>query len=139
MRAHALGAINISILGVANTAAYLTVIKAIVSESLLKLVELKVLVRELSGTKSKLIDVLASSMSGAVIRARGALASLSFVTVEAFTLARITVAKTLTGTLSISVASVVSTLGNTNLRVINPRKFEWADSVRAITSVKSHT
>jgi hypothetical protein len=107
MRAHALGAVNISVLRIANTAASLVVVKSVVSKGLFELGELKVLVGELSGTKGQLIHVFASSMSRTVIGARSALASLTFVPVEAFTFASLTVAKTLAGALSISVASIV--------------------------------
>jgi hypothetical protein len=139
MRAHALGAVNIAILGVANAASDLTVVKAIVSESLLKLVELKVLIRKLGGTEGKLVDVFASSMAGAIIGARSALAALSFVTVKAFAFTTVAVAKTLAGTLSISMTSVIGGLSYANLGVVNPRKLKRANSVRAITGVEGHT
>ena len=80
------------------------------------------LVGKLSGTEGELVDVFAGTVSRTVIGASGALASLSFVAVKALALARLTVAKS-----------------NTNLRVINPRELEGADSVGAITSVKGHT
>mmetsp|Transcript_19579 Transcript_19579/g.32952 ORF Transcript_19579/g.32952 Transcript_19579/m.32952 type:complete len:377 (-) Transcript_19579:22-1152(-) len=138
MRAHALGAVHIAVLGVADTAADLSVVEAVVSERLLQLSELKVLVGELSGTKGELVNVLAGPVAGAVIGASSALATLSFVTLKALALARLTVAKTLAGALSVSVASVVGGLGHASLGVVNPRELEGADSVGAITSVEGH-
>merc|ERR1719183_1321853 len=87
MRAHALGAVNISVLGVADTAADLSMVKAVEGERLSELVELKVLVGKLRSAKGEVIDVLAGTVPRAVIGARSALASLSFVAVKALALA----------------------------------------------------
>lgn len=139
-RAHALGAVHISVLRVADAAAGLGVVELVVAEGLLELGELEVLVGELSSAEGKLIDVFAGTVSRAVIGARRALAALAFVALEALTLARFTVAKTLASTLGVSVTSVVSNCGVHNLlRVVHPRELEGADSVRAITGVMGHT
>jgi hypothetical protein len=78
-------------------------------------------------------------MARAIIGASSALASLALVPIEALTLARLAVAKSLAGALSVSVTSVVVVLGVSNLRVVHPGQLEGADSVGAITSVVSHT
>jgi len=139
MRAHALGAVHISVLRVTDAATNLIMVESVVIEALLELGELHVLVRELSGTEGKLVDHFAGSMSGAVIRARGALASLAFVALKALTLARLTVAKTLASALRVSVASIVVGLRDAYLRVVHPRDLVRADSLGAITGVMRHT
>jgi hypothetical protein len=120
MWAHALGAIEVTVLRITHTGTNLVLVESMVSERLFVLGELKVLVRELSGTEGELIDVLASTMTRAIIGARGALASLSFVAIKALAFTRFTVAKTLASTFSISVTSVVGGLRKTKLGVVNP-------------------
>jgi hypothetical protein len=111
MWAHALRAVVVTILRITDTATNLVLVESTVGESLVQLSEFKVLVRELSGTKGELVDVLASTMTRAVIGARSTLATLSFVAFKAFTFTSFTVAKTLTSTFSVSMTSVVGTLG----------------------------
>jgi hypothetical protein len=139
MRAHTLGAVNITVLRVTDTSTDLVVVESIVGERLRQLSELHVLIGKLSGTKGKLVDVLASTMTRAVIGARSTLASLSFVTIEALALTGLTVAKSLASTLSVSVTSIIVGLGSANIGAVNPGELEGADSVRAITGIMGHT
>jgi hypothetical protein len=139
MWAHTLGAVVVTILRITDTATNLVLVESTVGESLVQLSEFKVLVRELSGTKGELVDVLASTMPRAVIGARSTLAALSFITLKTFAFTSFTVAKTLTSAFSISMTSVVGSLGESKLGVVNPGELKGANSVGAITSITSHT
>jgi hypothetical protein len=129
MWAHALGAIEVTILRIAHAATNLVLVESTIGERLFVLGELKVLMRELSSTEGELIEVLTSTVTRAIIGARGTLASLSFVTIKALTFTRFTVAKTLASTFSISVASVVGGLRKTKLGFVNPGELKGTDSV----------
>jgi hypothetical protein len=139
MWAHALRAVEVTVLRITDAAADLVLVESTVSERLAVLGKLKVLVREFSGTEGKLVEVFASTMTRAIIGARGTLAPLSFVSIKALTFTRFTVAKTLASTFGISVTSVISRFRETKLRVVNPGELKGADSVGAVTSITSHT
>jgi hypothetical protein len=139
MGTHALGTVNISVLRIADTATDLVVVKSVVCEGLLRLGELHVLMRKLSSTKGELIDVLTGSMTRAIIGARSALASLTFVTIKALALTGLTVAKSLASTFSVSVTSIIVGLGSAYIGAVNPGELEGADSVGTITGIMGHT
>jgi len=128
--AKAFGAINITILGIANAGTSLLVVPLIQAKGLNVLDKLTLLVtieRRVSITKR--LNVLAGTVTRAIIGAGGSLASFAFVSLEALALTGLTVADSLVGTFSILVEIIVA------IRCINPGKFEGADTVRAITSV----
>jgi hypothetical protein len=133
VRAHALRAVNIGVLGITNATTGLVLVPAVVGEALGLLEELFVAVVELNSSICKVLEVLASAVAGTVIGAHGALASLALVAVEALALGSLAVANASTGALSISVTKTILK------RSINPSKLKGANTIRAITSVMSHT
>jgi len=78
---------------------------------------------------AKVLNVLASAMSGAIIGAGAALASLAFITIEASALTRVTLADTTTSTFHILVEVSI------DIRVIHPGDLIGADSLRAVRGV----
>jgi hypothetical protein len=71
MRAHSLGAVNISVLSIANTLSRLKGIPFFISNSVVSVgFEIAYTSVAVHGTNGKVIDVLTSSMTRAVIGAR---------------------------------------------------------------------
>jgi hypothetical protein len=82
---------------------------------------------------AKVLDILASAMSRAIIGAGAALASLAFIAVEASALTRVTLADTTTSTLHILVEVSI------DIREVNPCDLIGADSLRAVRGVVAET
>jgi hypothetical protein len=82
---------------------------------------------------AKILNILASAVPRAVVGTRGTLATLALVTLEALTFSGLTIADTLTGTLSVLV------VGTSISRGVYPGKLEGADTVGAITRVHGKT
>jgi hypothetical protein len=76
-----------------------------------------------SGSEVHVFNIFTGSMSRAIIRARCALASLAFITIETLAFARFSVANTTVGAFSVLVE------GSLLVRSINPSKLKWANSV----------
>lgn len=91
--------------------------------------------RELGGAKSKLIDVLTCTMARAIIRTSGTLTALALVPLKALAFTSLSVAQTLVGTLCVSVASVINSLGKPSLGIVHPGQLKGADSIRAVAVV----
>jgi hypothetical protein len=136
VHAHALGAINISPLGVTDTTSGLLSIPVLVSitEAVSLLLEEGPGIELLGGTSEwKVLNVLATSVTRAVVGTSSTGTSLTFISREALTFTRITITDATVGALSVLV--VVSKF----IRCINPSELERADTLRAITRVKTHT
>jgi hypothetical protein len=133
MRALSLGAVHISVLSVAHATSGLGLVPFVISKLFGVRLEVSRLVVIPDSTVGHVLNVLARTMAGAVIGAGGSLASLAFVTVEALTHTRATIANTLSRALSVVVHL---TLG---VGSVNPSDVEGANAIRAITAVHGET
>lgn len=136
--AHALGAISISPLRIAEAATGLSLIPTVVVEGVGRVSPAVTSGRGVDGVSkrtgvAKILNVLASAVTGAVVGARGTLATLALVTLEALAFSGLTIADTLTGALSVLV------VGTRISRGVYPGKLEGADTVGAITRVHGKT
>jgi len=77
----------------------------------------------------KILDVLASSVTGAIIGTGSSLAALALVSIKALALTDFTVADATAGALGVLVESSLSG------RSINPRELEGTDAIRTIARV----
>jgi hypothetical protein len=137
IRTHALGAINISPLGIADATTGLLFVPVVVVKLVSLLNEVGGAIRggfvEGGGSELHVLDVLALAVTGAIIRASGTLASLTLVSGEALARASVAIADTLGGTLSVLVV-LAERIGG-----INPGEFEGADALGAITRIIRET
>ena len=127
--AHALGAVNVAVGGIAHAAAGLAGIPRGELEGLGVSVEALDGVISPGGTEGHVLDVFAGSVATAIIGAGGTGTALTLVTIEALAFACSTIAKTSAGALSVLVELSLLVGG------INPGKLERAHALRAITRV----
>jgi hypothetical protein len=130
VRAHSLGAVHISVLGIAHALSALQAIPFLIGDSVVG-VRLEVGHASLAihRAQSEVVDVLAGSVAGAVIGARRSGASLAFVTVKALAKASSAVADTLTRALSVVVEGTQVVGG------VYPSNLEGAHTVGAISTL----
>jgi hypothetical protein len=121
--AHALGAVNIAIGGVADTAASLACVPNVVVVGELSALDVGNGVVIPLRRVGHVLNVLAGSVARAIVGARGTLASLALVTIEAATFAGGSVANATASTLSV----LVEDTGR--IRSINPSQLERADAI----------
>lgn len=101
--AHSLRAINVAISWITDATTNLAVIPATVGEGLGVLNEESVVIVSIGSCEMQVLDVLACSMSRAIIGAGSSLAALSFIPIKALALASLAIANTAIGTLGILV------------------------------------
>lgn len=128
--AHALRAVNVAVLRIADASSGLLGVPAMVGEGLgvgKELVVDVVLVPDVA--VGHVLDVFAGAVTRAVVWTGGAMARLAFVSIEALAESGRSVADTAAGTLRVGVELAV------RVWLFHPRKLERANAIRAITRV----
>lgn len=133
IRAHALGAINVSISGVTYAPSGLAGVPVVIIVSQLTTLKVSQLLLIPGSRKCQILNIFTSSMATAVIRASSTLAGLALVAVEAGTLTGGPVANTSASTFRILVE------GSMCIRRINPSKFKGADTIGTVSAVVVET
>jgi len=131
--AHALGAIEVAICRVTNTGAGLHRIPAFILERGSMFLDANRGIIIPGGGVSEVINVLASAVARAVIRAGAAVACLSFIAIKASAHTSRAIANALTSTLNIFVVSA-GVVGS-----IHPREFVGAHAIRAVSGIMGKT
>jgi len=129
IRAHALGAVNITIFRITDATTSFSLVPLVVVEGFSSLLtELTLLeVVSCNGSIRHILDILATTMARAVIRAGSSGASTAFITREAFAFTRVAVADTTVRAFSILVAAA-DVVGS-----IYPSDIVGANTLRTVT------
>lgn len=135
VRAESLGTINVSVLSITDAPTGLGLVPPVVGGTVRITAEVFLIPVRVHSHEIHVLDVLASTMSRALVGAGGAVASLALVALEALTQARAAVANTAAGALSVAV-KLSSLVGR-----VNPSQLKRADAVRAISRLhgNAHT
>jgi len=131
--AHSLGAVEVTVQGIAHASALLVAVPVVVSEGLGLSKETLRGVIVPGGSVVEVLDVLASTVTGAVVGAGSALAALALIAIEALALTSVTAANTSARALKVLVEVAV------DIGSINPGNLVRADSLRAIGTVVRQT
>jgi len=133
--AHSLGAINIAVQGIADTSALLMSVPTVVVKGLGVSMESSGLVVVPGGLEVQVLNVLAGTVTRAVIGAGSSLAALALIAIKASTFTSVTLADTTTRALQVLVEVTIE------IRSINPGNLIGTHSLRAISTVvrKTHT
>lgn len=135
VRAQSFGAINVSVLSITHAPTGLGLVPPVVGRAVSIAAEVLLVPVRIHGHEIHVLDVLTGTMSGALVGAGGAVASLALVALEALTHARAAVANAAAGTLSVAV-KLSGLIGG-----VDPSQLERANAVRAISRLhgNAHT
>jgi hypothetical protein len=133
VRAESLGAVNVSVLSIADAATGLGFVPPVVVQSLGIASEVLLVIVSVDSHEFHILDVLAGTMTRAQVRAGGSVASFTFVALEALAKTSATVADAAASALSITV-ELARLVGG-----VHPCKFKRANAVRAIPRLHRDT